>query len=104
MSAPFQPGDVVVCVDDRRSLDFYCADQSWTVSITRGAYYRVTGIVLTIPGPALLLDGERPHTCSCCDGENGWNPHRFRKIDDDVTEEFREQLRKLPVKDRERVA
>jgi hypothetical protein len=94
MSAPFQPGDVVVCVDDR-PLRWGCIGNSPVTPLRRGSFFRVTAIVWTLEGDSILIDGERPHTCLCCDGESGWHPERFRKIDDEVEEVFREQMRAL---------
>ena len=91
MSAPFQPGDVVVCVDDRTSPG------SPIVRFKRGKEYRVRSVFLT--------EGrQRRHDIF---GEVVWGiviagfenkaaaAQRFRKIDEGVTEEFREQLRSL---------
>lgn len=105
MSAPFQPGDVVVCVDAEplpySVIPIRC--------IRVGGVYRVEAF-----NPKMLdrFSGE------CFDGVQlvgvvadtgtGWlGAYRFRKIDDDVTEDFREQMRSLgkPARhSRERVA
>ena len=86
MSAPFQPGDVVVCVDDRDCLN-----------IRRGAVYRVAEVRCgydIVSGESgaygVVLAGVKTDP-----GYDTWHPIRFRKIDDEVSEDFREQMRSL---------
>jgi hypothetical protein len=95
MSAPFQPGDVVVCVD-------LSQDRNGNVPETlrvrgKGAPYRVVWVGVNRAGrPILGLFG----TPAEPPGDQGYRHWRFRKIDDEVTEEFREQLANLPVRER----
>jgi hypothetical protein len=94
VSGPFEPGDVVVCVD---AGIIHCAGNTRHRGLyfTKGYVGRVVGVRPTMPG---LKYGR---ICGCtalvlADGKSG-HINRFRKIDDEVTDEFREQLRKLPV-------
>jgi hypothetical protein len=89
MSAPFQPGDVVVCVDDRQSP--YSPH-----GLLRGAYYRIAGLRppmynSVINEKCLGVELVAPESGN----PNGYGAFRFRKIDDEVTDEFRAQLRSL---------
>lgn len=88
MSAPFQPGDVVVCVDDRfRDGPDYVDFRN---RVVRGRVYRVEYVAQFYDGAwgvQLVGDGAGP--------TSAWEADRFRKIDDEVTEDFREQLRSL---------
>lgn len=95
MSAPFQPGDVVVCVDDRPSWSNtpYQAEHC-RKHLRRGAIYRVVSIVVAPSGDVGLGLSGIPN-CPTPFGDTGWSAFRFRKIDDEVTEDFREQLRSL---------
>jgi hypothetical protein len=89
MSAPFQPGDVVVCVDN--APDRRCQRPELLAWLAVGRHYRVrtTGL----PFDCIHVNGDGLSMLE------GWQPHRFRKIDDEVTEEFREQLANLPVRE-----
>lgn len=94
MSAPFQPGDVVVCVDDAREA---LPGARWSrTPVRKGGIYRVLWCRQSaFPGVyAVRL------TSDTADENAGWRHTRFRPIDADVTEDFREQLRKLPVRER----
>jgi hypothetical protein len=102
MSAPFAPGDVVVCVDaspariamsdkGKQLVARYCKVD---------AVYRVEAVRLSLgrrPGKLCLkfvgIDSE-PYA--------GFSASRFRKIDDEVSEDFRQQLKSLS-KPKERV-
>lgn len=97
MSAPFQPGNVVLCVDDRpgkvkRTLLGEC--EVVASQLRRGSIYRVSKV-----GPApngkvgVFIEGIPPLVA--WDGELPFRSDRFRKIDDEVTEDFRQQLRSL---------
>ncbi|RYG87627.1 MAG: hypothetical protein EON59_06865 [Alphaproteobacteria bacterium] len=102
MSAPFNVGDVVVCVD--------AAPRSWNIPaqvvnlrrLAVGRYYRVAGLgaVVRTSSPSLFLEGLRavnePYGV-------GWAADRFRKIDDEQIPEVLEILRSLG-KNRERVS
>jgi hypothetical protein len=88
MGAPFQPGDVVVCVDDRLGTHGKCFSGEW---VSKGAHYRIT---VVYQNQGVKLAGFQ------LDGREWFSVRRFRKIDDEVTEEFREQLAKLPVRER----
>jgi hypothetical protein len=85
---PFDVGDVVVCVDDRLREH---SGKSVPQRIRKGNLYRVIGAAVSpwLRLPTVTLDGVH--------SETGFYADRFRKIDAEVTEEFREQLRKLPV-------
>jgi hypothetical protein len=80
--APFDVGDVVVCVDDRPGKHGIAPAR-----IRKGATYRVEDI--SPLGRGVTLRG--------VDASPAWwfRADRFRKIDADTTEEFREQLRSL---------
>lgn len=90
MSAPFQPGDVVQVIDG-------------ILDLKTGSIHRVVAAHPPVPGMTstwgIRVSGADHNWLHAF---QGWRHTRFRKIDDEVTEEFREQLRKLPV--RERVA
>jgi len=90
MSGPFNVGDVVVCVDPKLSLH---PGEVVEVRVSLGSIHRVSAIMCSANGlRGILLDGERPHTCWCCEGEGCWRPERFRhlpKADDDFTAEIR---------------
>jgi len=94
MKAPFEPGDVVVCLRDFPGP----ADQWGPV---KGGYYRVEGCVHELFGWFVEL-AEDPDSF---DPDFGWGAQHFRKIDEGVTEEFREVLGTLtPGKPRVRVS
>lgn len=99
MSAPFQPGDCVVCVD-ASSRKLSARPITPIMTLVRGAIYRVASAFNAPNGdPVVLLDGEAPHRFHEYPGQvTGWLASRFRKIDDEVTDEFRSMLRNLPVK------
>lgn len=90
MSAPFQPGDVVVCVDNAPNDD--TNDPGPLAWLVLRRVYRVRTVGLPFDCIHVVGDGLGRGA--------GWQPHRFRKIDAEVTGEFREQLRKLPVRGR----
>lgn len=83
---PFDVGDVVVCVDNRAGKHGVAPQR-----LARGNSYRITGLSPT--GIGVCLAGVDPTPAV------GFLASRFRKIDADVTEEFRETLRKLPVRE-----
>lgn len=90
MSAPFKSGDVVVCVDDRGCR--CCGDP---VPVSKGAIYRVVDLWLSKTDgqerwAVVLANVPLPQTHA-----PGINAARFRKIDDEVTEEFVAELRRL---------
>lgn len=90
--APFQPGDVVVCVNDRAPR--------WNVPlpfmVKRGRFYRVTEAFSSALGnPLVLLNGQRKMLNAHGTMTAGWAADRFRKIDDETAEEFRQQMRAL---------
>jgi hypothetical protein len=91
MSAPFNVGDVVVCVDDRPT-------PAWgETGLKRGRMYRVSRV-----GP-VMLNTLLQRDCHSVDvvgvvapsRGRGFGDFRFRKIDDEVTESFRSQLKSL---------
>ncbi len=101
MSAPFKVGDVVVGMDDSP-----CPCCGAKTPITPGGIYRVIG----------FREGANHRLCvrivtaflqavPVVGGHEGWgiNVARLRKIDDEVSEDFREQLKSLG-KSKERVA
>jgi len=90
MQAPFAPGDVVVCVDDSP-----CRCCGNPISVRVGPYYRVERLGVN-PGPRgpfrlLILSGVPASPRH----SRGVNANRFRKIDDEVDEAFREQMHSL---------
>ena len=95
MSAPFQVGDAVVCVDDSA-----CRCCGMDLPARKGRYYHVEATqrgfnnILNEYITSLVLRGV-PTTGLGRHSGWGLNAARFRKIDDEVTEEFREQLRSL---------
>ncbi|KTF68656.1 hypothetical protein ACNFJ7_02060 [Sphingomonas sp. HT-1] len=97
MSAPFEPNDVVVCVDDG-ACGCGCGDDT---GLRIGRSYRIFAVE-----DVSFWWPEDPWNVILCNFDHTGPHHpdgaslgarRFRKIDDEVTEEFREQLRKLPV-------
>ena len=91
MNVPFQPGDVVVCVDDAA---FTCSHGTTHLGFTikRSAVVRVQSLSVSSCGCGTIKWDDRYMAQAMAE--------RFRKIDADVTEDFREQLRKLPVRER----
>lgn len=87
----FQPGDVVVCVNllPRGGVQDRYASNLQRLSV--GRHYRVVSAGFCPSGAqSVVLSGVRS------DARNGqWWAGRFRKIDADTTEEFREQMRSL---------
>jgi hypothetical protein len=89
MSAPFQPGDVVVCVDaspgrlsGRRSLKLRMV-------------YRVSACRPSLDGTPsghVLVDGESPHGITDMGAWRGWDTVRFRKVDA-ADEQFTARIR-----------
>lgn len=94
MSEEFKVGDVVVCVDDRDNT-YFQGHGNASCYVTRGRHYRVAGLSYPAPRsgkPRMKLAGAVDP-----DGHLvNLRCNRFRKIDADVTEEFRSTLRKLP--------
>jgi hypothetical protein len=92
VSAPFQPGDVVVCVDDGPN-PFGGLQHGLRVR----QCYRIEAAFddIRVQLPLVLVFGRRS-----LDHTGAYLASRFRKIDAEVTEAFREQLRKLPVRER----
>lgn len=86
MSA-FQPGDVVVCVDDRGPRNE--PTETPTGWIVRGNHYRVEKCIDHVLGAGVKISGVAVNRF------DWFYADRFRKIDDEVTEEFREQLRAI---------
>jgi hypothetical protein len=93
MRAPFQPGDVVVCVDTLGP-----PLEIWEPLL--GAHYRISRC-----GPSagpVWVGGERFRDDFIvslveepANDDTGWAAKMFRKIDDEVSESFREQMREL---------
>ncbi|RYG90133.1 MAG: hypothetical protein EON59_00705 [Alphaproteobacteria bacterium] len=96
MSAPFQPGDVVVCVDTSANFTGGRPD-----NIQKGAHYRIE--VGSYPDP----DHGRPIVrlvgLHSGDWTGAYLASRFRKIDDETYPEVLERLKALG-KQRERVS
>ena len=89
MSAPFQPGDVVECVKEF-PLHGPCGAPAlhgeWYPRV--GGFYRCCGI----DAEGFVELDEDPDKFN---PDYGWHRSHFRKIDDEVTPAFREQLRSL---------
>lgn len=75
-------GDMLICVSAIPIYDPMAPheNESPFTHIEKGKMYRLTGLIDTPEGTAMLINGEAPHTCDCCDGEGGWLPDRFRKL------------------------
>jgi hypothetical protein len=104
MTAPFQPGDVVVCVDarptpTRRGLLSDTEVARLAAFLRQGAMYRIAGLTGFL-GTSLRLVGQ-PEVSATFFG--GYNPARFRKIDEEQIPEVLERLKSLG-KVRERVS
>jgi hypothetical protein len=89
VSAPFQPGDVVVCVDAKPD-----ARDPEAGHLVERKTYRVAVIGPRDTDGSLsvgfdCIPGSRPNTVY------GFSVARFRKIDDEVNDAFREQMRAL---------
>jgi hypothetical protein len=80
----FQPGDVVICVDGRPGGN----PANWHPK--RGDYYRIEAMGKARWGVWVDL-AEDPSARD----EWGWDARRFRKIDDEVSDAFRETLRRI---------
>ena len=87
MSAPFAPGDVVVCVDASPPRNIVLTPLT---SLQERATYRVTA--LSPSGRSVLINGEMPHIAVGYSKPGGWDPYRFRKIDA-ADEEFAARIR-----------
>lgn len=90
MSGPFQPGDVVVCINEGPNPG---GGEPWEPKVRW--LYRIAD-VFDVEDPTLGV-------VTVCDlfedpfrvAAAGWAATMFRKIDEDVTESFREQMRSL---------
>lgn len=86
MSAPFEPGDVVVCI----RLD--SQDEYGFMKV--GGIYRVTivevGDLSGVEEWGIDVQGDPEE-----DSDTLWPAVNFRKIDEEVTPAFREQMRSL---------
>lgn len=91
MSVPFQPGDVVVCVDDSIPSDAPELKRIVMGRLRKGACHRVLALSVNPYGDVGLILSN----LDASPWRHGWAPKRFRKIDEGVTEDFREQLRSL---------
>lgn len=102
MSAPFAPGDVVVVVPRpvRGASPNVRYIQSPRSRLKVGSYHRIQGVFRCFDVWAVRLCGVEPSP-----GSKGFPADRFRKIDDEVTDEFKAHLRELiaPAKQREGV-
>lgn len=94
--APFEPGDVVVCVDASPPRIARSERMKALVrAVCRlGAVHRVADVRVawgrrSKGRTALVLQGIDSNPAA------GFDAERFRKIDDEVTEEFRVQMRSL---------
>lgn len=88
MSAPFQPGDVVECIKEfplHGPSDAPVLGGEWYPRV--GGFYRCCGMDYDCVELEEDPDKFNP--------DFGWNWSHFRKIDADVTEDFRQQLRSL---------
>lgn len=90
MSAPFQPGDRVECIDASPRDGAIIPIHKFLV---QGADYLVSDVIdhnNQHDGWSLRLVG-----IPVPDPMEGWNYRPFRKIDDEVTEDFRSMIRTL---------
>lgn len=95
MSAPFQPGDVVVCVDASAPSQYW-RKRSHRFPLALGSIWRVRGTGLSETGEeGIYLFGYRGPIYDRTKREAPLRPDRFRKIDDEVTDEFRQALKSL---------
>lgn len=86
MSAPFKPGDCVECIDAGPSEEGYTPPE-----LIQGAHYTVFAVGEDPFGqPGVFLDEQDSRGFA-----GGYLAYRFRKIDDEVTEDFRARLRTL---------
>ena len=93
MSAPFAPGDVVVCVDDRD------IPGTFPCGLRKGAAYRIERCSFAGDGTPVVDVGLNIEN----DREEFWHlARRFRKIDDERYPEVLERLKSLS-KPKERV-
>lgn len=91
MSAPFRPGDCVVCVDDRPRGRH---ETSVIPPIREGDVDRIIWVVIDPDGEwGVKLAMHRPSP-----GYDGFAAWRFRKIENDTGFDFREQIRAKPVR------
>jgi len=90
MKAPFEPGDVVVCVK-RRSAPAGKAPLRYhkRSRLRVGAYYTIAKAFLHLGTPAVLLKEIQPVVGA------GFAADRFRKIDDEQIPEVLERLKSL---------
>lgn len=94
MKAPFESGEVVVCVDDRTSKQIITSRHT---ILRKNSVYRVSDVWRYSESEFyVLIDGEERHKVKGYSVLGGWSHKRFRKIDEDVTEDFRKLLASLP--------
>jgi hypothetical protein len=76
MSAPFSPGDVVVCVDVTPRAWHTVYNRRYLRRLTKGKFYRVDAVKAHDLGLCLILAGfsHGKHAA-------GWHSTRFRKIE-----------------------
>lgn len=88
MSTPFQPGDCVICVYAGPNHD-----GGIPADIVEGAVYRVDHCFLHLHSAHMLV--ALVGNVNFVDETGAYLASRFRKIDDEVTESFRQQMRSL---------
>jgi len=90
MSAPFQPGDVVVCVDNKPATSM----QNPLPPVSLGSVHRVSwcGVTTDADDGRLRCGVNLDEGIACI-----WTrpAEWFRRIDGEVTEDFRSMLRTL---------
>jgi hypothetical protein len=90
MSAPFKPGDVVVVVYQKDGVHA----APGIPRIPKGSIHRVADVYGCDFWAAVVVNGWPSGHVSPI-GNDGWDARSFRKIDDEVTEDFRARLRTL---------
>lgn len=93
MKAPFEAGDVVVCVGSTSNDPLAPKRMRSDGAPPKGTAHRVLDVVFFLGEWGVVVSGY-----PSAHPTRAWIHSAFRKIDADVTEDFREMLRKLPVK------
>ena len=90
MTPPFSPGDLVEVIDARPRAWHEPKDHHIAKGdvMTVDAFSRAFPLGWGFPNAFVRVRGRRGKVAQ-------WDAYRFRKIDDEVTEEFREQLRTI---------
>ncbi len=99
----FEPGMLVLCVDDKPRPESESPTGSWSMPQQRpraGAVYtiRAVGVLPEVlgGGPAVWLAEIIAEIDPWWEGEHGWRAHRFRPLRPEALDVFRQALAPAP--------